>query len=159
MSNIRLLVATFTAAALLAGSPALLADPGNGKGNPHANQGQQGNSGNKGNPNGGNAKQGQGKQGDSGWDRGPTIDVGGIRVIFGDNRQYWGNAQPLPPGIQKNLARGKPLPPGIAKKLDGRLAGRLPHYDGYEWLQAGTDVILVAVATGIIYEVLHDILH
>lgn len=25
-------------------------------------------------------------------------------------------AQPLPPGIAKNVARGKPLPPGIAKK-------------------------------------------
>jgi hypothetical protein len=61
----------------------------------------------------------------------------------------------LPPGIQKNLARGKPLPPGIAKKLDGRLLGQLPHYDGYEWMQAGADLILVAVATGIIYEVLN----
>ena len=25
-------------------------------------------------------------------------------------------AEPLPPGIAKNVARGKPLPPGIAKK-------------------------------------------
>ena len=25
-------------------------------------------------------------------------------------------AQPLPPGIAKNVARGKPLPPGIAKR-------------------------------------------
>lgn len=57
--------------------------------------------------------------------------------------------------VFKNLARGKPLPPGIAKKLDGRLLGRLPHYDGYEWRQAGTDLILVAIATGIIYEVLN----
>ena len=64
----------------------------------------------------------------------------------------------LPPGIAKNLARGKPLPPGIAKKLDGRLLGRLPHYDGYEWQQAGTDLILVAIATGIIYEVLNGAL-
>jgi hypothetical protein len=37
-------------------------------------------------------------------------------------------ARPLPPGIQKNLAREKPLPPGIAKQaipqpvLDNRLA-------------------------------------
>lgn len=62
--------------------------------------------------------------------------------------------RPCPPGIQKNLARGKPLPPGIAKKLDGRLLGHLPHYDGYEWQQAGTDLILVALATGLIYEVL-----
>jgi len=51
--------------------------------------------------------------------------------------------------------RGKPLPPGIAKKLDGRLLGQLPRYDGYEWMQAGVDLILVAVATGVIYEVLN----
>jgi len=61
----------------------------------------------------------------------------------------------LPPGIQKNLARGKPLPPGIAKKLDNRLLSQLPRYDGYEWQQAGTDLILVMIATGIVYEVLN----
>lgn len=148
MSKTRLLTAVLTCIALIAGSPILLADPGNGKGNPHKNQSQHGNSGNK----------GQGNYSDDGWSNGPVIDVGGIRVILGDSREYWGNAKPLPPGIQKNLARGKPLPPGIAKKLDGRLVGRLPHYDGYEWVQAGTDVILAAVATGIIYEVLHDVL-
>ena len=140
MSKTRPLIAVLTCIALVTGSPALLADPGNGKGNPHKSQ--HGNSGGKG----------------SYGDHGPTIGVGGIRIIFDDNREYWGSAQPLPPGIQKNLARGKPLPPGIAKKLDGRLVGRLPHYDGYEWVQAGTDVILIAIATGIIYEVLHDVL-
>ena len=67
-------------------------------------------------------------------------------------------AEPLPPGIAKNVARGKPLPPGIAKKLDGRLVSRLPHYEGYDWVRAGTDLILVAVATGIIYEVLEDVM-
>lgn len=141
MSKTRPLIAVLTCIALIAGSPTLLADPGNGKGNPHKSQ--HGNSGGKGNYYG---------------DHGPTIDVGGVRVIFDNNREYWGHAEPLPPGIQKNLARGKPLPPGIAKKLDGRLVGRLPHYDGYEWVQVGTDVILIAIATGIIHEVLHDVL-
>lgn len=60
--------------------------------------------------------------------------------------------------VSRKLARGKPLPPGIAKKLDGRLLGHLPRYDGYEWQQAGTDLILVTIATGVIYEVLHGIL-
>lgn len=147
----RQLIAIFTSVALVAGSPAVLADPGNGKGNPHADQGQHGNSGKGG-------SKGHSKAGSQDWSQGPEIDVGGVRVILGDNREYWGNPQPLPPGIQKNLARGKPLPPGIAKKMDGRLVGRLPHYDGYDWVQAGTDVLLVAVATGIIYEVLHDVL-
>jgi Ni/Co efflux regulator RcnB len=38
---------------------------------------------------------------------------------------------------------------------EGRLIGRLPRYDGYEWQQVGTDLILVAIATGLIYEVLN----
>ena len=108
--------------------------------------------------------QGQG-QGNSGghkqsaggndWHGGPSIDRGDVLGILGGHRNYWSSGPALPPGIQKNLARGKPLPPGIAKKLDGRLLGQLPHYDGYEWMQAGADLILVAVATGIIYEVLN----
>ncbi|MGH8434416.1 MAG: anti-virulence regulator CigR family protein [Pseudomonas sp.] len=149
MSNSRTVIAVLTSIALITGSPALLADPGNGKGKPHANQAQQGSSA-------GNDYKGQ--EGSSDWGRGPQIDIGGIRVILDGNREYWGPGQALPPGIQKNLARGKPLPPGIAKKLDSRLLGRLPHYAGYDWVQAGTDLILVAVATGLIYEVLHDAL-
>jgi hypothetical protein len=56
--------------------------------------------------------------------------------------------------IQQNLARGKPLPPGIAKTLDARLLDQLPHSDGYEWMQAGEDLILVTVAPGEIHELL-----
>ncbi|MFZ3206103.1 MAG: anti-virulence regulator CigR family protein [Pseudomonas sp.] len=89
---------------------------------------------------------------------GPTIDIGRVRIVLGDNRELIGPASSLPPGIAKNLARGKPLPPGIAKNFDDRVASQLPHYDGYEWKQAGTDVILVAIATGIVYEVLRNVL-
>lgn len=89
------------------------------------------------------------------WHGGPSIDRGDVLGILGGHRSYWSPGPALPSGIQKNLARGKPLPPGIAKKLDGRLLGQLPHYDGYEWMQAGVDLILVAVATGIIYEVVN----
>jgi hypothetical protein len=35
-------------------------------------------------------------------------------------------AEPLPPGIQRNLERGKPLPPGIAKRFDGPIAHSCP---------------------------------
>src|SRR5207253_3183474 len=138
----RSVVAFLTSIALLCGSTALYADPGNGKGNPH---GDHGNKGNKFQ----NYEQGGGYSG-------PQVDVGGVRVIIGDSRDYWSPGPALPPGIQKKLARGKPLPPGIARKLDGRIQGRLPHYDGYEWQQVGTDLILVTIATGLIYEVLHN---
>lgn len=139
MFKSRSLVVAFTCIALVVGSTTALADPGNGKGQGH-----------------GNGQGGQGKKGKGGDSRnGPSIDQGSVLGVLGGYRDYWQPGPSLPPGIQKDLARGKPLPPGIAKKLDGRLLGRLPHYDGYEWQQAGTDLILVAIASGIIYEVLN----
>jgi hypothetical protein len=146
------MIAVMTCFALIFGSATALADPGNGKG--------QGNS--KGNPQNSQEHGNQGthggkgkKSGEGDWDHGPNINRASVVGIVGGYRDYWNPGPALPPGIQKNLARDKPLPPGIAKKLDGRLIGQLPHYDGYEWQQAGTDLILVALATGLIYEVLN----
>lgn len=155
MFKSRSLIAAVTCFALAVGSVAALADPGNGKGQVnekgnsqggqgHGNQGNQGNQGNKSKGSAGND-----------WNHGPSIDRSNVLGVLGGHRDYWRPGPSLPPGTQKNLARGKPLPPGIAKKLDGRLLGRLPHYDGYEWRQAGTDLVLVAIASGIIYEVLN----
>jgi hypothetical protein len=54
-----------------------------------------------------------------------TTTTASVSVVFRDSdrvtyRDYFTThkivAQPLPPGIAKNVARGKPLPPGIAKK-------------------------------------------
>lgn len=143
--------------ALSVSSGIALADPGNGKGQGNSKgdvyDGQGKGQGN----NKGNAQGGQGKGKDNGGSyRGDfSVDRGFVLNVLGGHRDYWSPGPALPPGIQKNLARGKPLPPGIAKKLDGRLLGQLPRYDGYEWQQAGTDLILVAIATGIIYEVLN----
>jgi len=67
--------------------------------------------------------------------------------------------QRLPPGIATNVARGKPLPPGIAKKaLPGGLHGSLPPRQGYERVVVGTDVLLIAAATGLVVDVLRDVL-
>jgi len=67
-------------------------------------------------------------------------------------------AKSLPPGIAKNLARGKPLPPGIAKKSFPRNQyTNLPHYDGYEWVRAGTSMLLVAVTSRVIAKVLERV--
>lgn len=66
--------------------------------------------------------------------------------------------QGLPPGIAKNLARGKPLPPGIAKRyLPPDLLGRLPPRPGYEWVAVGRDIALIAIATGVIVDILSDV--
>ena len=67
-------------------------------------------------------------------------------------------AEPLPPGIQRNLERGKPLPPGIAKRFDGPIAHELPRYPGYEWERVGADVVLIEAATRVVGDVLVDAL-
>ncbi|WP_028698079.1 anti-virulence regulator CigR family protein [Pseudomonas monteilii] len=157
MARSTIMPAVVTSLAVALASGPVLADPGNGKGQGQGQgQGQGHGKGQaphaQGQGNSGGHKQ---SAGGNDWHGGPSIDRGDVLGILGGHRNYWSPGPALPPGIQKNLARGKPLPPGIAKKLDGRLLGQLPHYDGYEWMQAGADLILVAVATGIIYEVLN----
>jgi hypothetical protein len=68
-------------------------------------------------------------------------------------------ASALPPGIRKNLARGKPLPPGIAKTYaPADLTSRIHLRDGFELVEVGLDVFLVEVATNIIHDVLMDVI-
>ena len=66
----------------------------------------------------------------------------------------------LPPGIAKNLERGKPLPPGIAKRyLPDDLEHQLPPAPhGYERRIVDDDVLLVEVDTGRIADILTDVL-
>lgn len=66
----------------------------------------------------------------------------------------------LPPGIAKNLERGKPLPPGIAKRyLPDDLEHELPPPPhGYERRIVDNDVLLVEVDTGRIADILTDVL-
>lgn len=80
-----------------------------------------------------------------------------IRVFFEEHRPE--DVKPIPPGTRKNLARGKPMPPGIAKQtLPPDLLQTLPERDGYEVVRVGWDVLLVEVATGIIHDVLMDVI-
>jgi len=71
-----------------------------------------------------------------------------------------GGPSALPPGIAKNLARGKPLPPGIAKQvLPTTLQSSLPPApDGYERIIVAGKILLVAIATQVIVDVITDIL-
>lgn len=66
----------------------------------------------------------------------------------------------LPPGIAKNLARGKPLPPGIAKQvLPGELIGRLPPvHAGYERIIVDGKILLIEIATQVVRDVLTDVI-
>ncbi len=67
-------------------------------------------------------------------------------------------AKGLPPGIARNLVRGKPLPSGIAKKYlpEGlrQLLPAPPH--GYERIIVDGKVLLVEIATRVIHDILAD---
>ena len=102
-------------------------------------------------------------------------DDGGVTVEFtaelsfsiGDREQievyYTSNPTPgleaLPPGQRKNLGRGKPMPPGIAKRfVPDALRFSLSVPPKYDVIMVGWDVLLVEVATGIIHDVLMDVI-
>lgn len=100
-------------------------------------------------------------------DRGGSLDATDIIIAAGitylEARRFAEGAhatgyKALPPGIQKNLMRGKPLPPGIAKKMvPSAMLGKLPVHPGYRWGIAGRDLILIHVATEAVADILHDV--
>ena len=65
----------------------------------------------------------------------------------------------LPPGIAKNLARGKPLPPGIAKSyLPSHVIADLPRLpSGLDYVIVAGKLLLVEAATAAIRDVLLDV--
>ena len=75
------------------------------------------------------------------------------------NAKKKGKSDELPPGLQKHLDKYGTLPPGLAKKeLPPGLAKRLGSTrSGLERLIVGDDVVLVEEATGIVYDIIKDI--
>ena len=99
---------------------------------------------------------------------GIVFSDGEIQIISGyykrdDALSHYGKQKKgkrgLPPGIAKNLRRGKPLPPGIAKQqLPADLVATLPSAPkGYERLIIDGRVVLVEIATQVIHDVLTDL--
>ena len=90
-----------------------------------------------------------------------------VRVVFVDSdrgvfRDYYRThregVKPLPPGIAKNLARGKPLPPGIAKtRVPDVVLVKLPwRPPGYNFFLVGDRIVLVD-AKGLVADILLSI--
>lgn len=65
----------------------------------------------------------------------------------------------LPPGLQRQLDKNGALPPGLQKKaLPSGLQSRLPPAPrGYERVIVDTNVLLVDAATGIVRDVITDV--
>jgi hypothetical protein len=71
--------------------------------------------------------------------------------------EAFGPPQNLPPGIAKNLARGKPLPPGIAKRyLPYALLVRLPARPEQTWVVVDNDIVLLRAGTSLVVDMLAD---
>jgi hypothetical protein len=84
------------------------------------------------------------------------ISIGDARKLASSHGLTGG--KPIPPGIRKNLARGKPMPPGIQKtRMPDSFIDQLPRHKGYEWRQAGTDLVLVATGSLVISVVLEGV--
>ena len=75
------------------------------------------------------------------------------------NKKDKGKSGELPPGLQKHLDKHGTLPPGLAKKqLPPGLAKRLgAPWSGLERLIVGDDVVLVEEATGVVIDIIKDI--
>lgn len=81
-----------------------------------------------------------------------------IRVVndwFRANPQVYANYSALPPGIARNLQRGKPLPPGIAKNFlpNGLVSVLPPAPQGYGRFIVGDDLVLIELSSGLIADV------
>lgn len=84
------------------------------------------------------------------------ISISAARQLAGQHQLIGASA--LPPGIRKQLSRGKPLPPGLARKINRpAFVAALPQHPGYEWQVCGTDLVLVAVATAVVADILLDV--
>lgn len=87
----------------------------------------------------------------------PPSDFGDVRRTIQEHREVIGRGQPLPPNV--HVVKGRPLPQGYGRRLDARSLAYLPRYDGYEWRRLGPDVVLVAIGSGIVYEILDGVLN
>ncbi|GLK87273.1 anti-virulence regulator CigR family protein [Pseudomonas turukhanskensis] len=87
----------------------------------------------------------------------PPQDFAPVRQQFYDHRAQIGRGPDLPPGVR--IEHGRPLPHGYGKRLDARALHGLPQYNGYEWRRVGSDVVLIAITTGIVYTILEGVLN
>lgn len=147
------------ACCLLFTSPALLANPANGNGNGNGNgHGHSADHGGKGE--GKNAKdrssQDKKKQGGDPYRAESEIGYAFARDLA---RQHGLTGySSLPPGIAKNLARGKPLPPGIAKRsVPSSMLDSLPYYPGYQWKIVGDNLVLIALSTAVVTAIINNV--
>jgi hypothetical protein len=98
--------------------------------------------------------------------RASSVTTPSVTVVFRDAdqatfREYFRRnritATALPPGIAKNLARGKPLPPGIAKRaVPPALLAQGPRVAPDITFTIAGDVV-VAMRSGLVVDILRNV--
>ena len=66
--------------------------------------------------------------------------------------------KPLPPDMRKRMVLNRPMPRDIVlRDVPPGMRPELPPRPGYEWRIAGSDLVLVAVGTLIIHEIIENV--
>jgi Ni/Co efflux regulator RcnB len=111
-----------------------------------------------------NANASQGSKGREGQRVDVVVRAGGVNITAQQTIQaYYADkpkkARALQPDVARKYARGRRLPPGIAKQsLPPDLERRLSAQPGYQYVAVDSDVLLIAVSTGIVVDILFDVL-
>ena len=88
--------------------------------------------------------------------------TGSKRTVISDGlrREILLQNNSLPPGIRKNLAKGKKLPPGIAKKvkLPVVVLNNLNISNNYNLIVVGSDLLLVDPVRDLVLDIIQNII-
>jgi hypothetical protein len=87
----------------------------------------------------------------------PNIDYQHVKRTLEANRQQIENSPALAPETRQQLTPGQPVPDGVSRRLSPDIEEQIPQYQGYEWHQAGEDVLLIK-ENGLVYEVMRNAL-
>jgi Ni/Co efflux regulator RcnB len=85
----------------------------------------------------------------------PEFSANESRLTRDYFKQHHWDAKPLPHG--RHYAIGKRVPREYWHPLPPDLRGRFPHREGYEPYIVGDNVVLIAVATGVIVDILTQV--
>ncbi|WP_150303440.1 hypothetical protein [Pseudomonas saliphila] len=84
-----------------------------------------------------------------------TDEEAGIRRLYTEFSAYVEPAEELPSSTK--IAKGEELPANTGRDVNPRLLAKLPNYSGYEWREAGSDLVLVRSADMTIVGMVSDV--
>lgn len=86
-----------------------------------------------------------------------TNEEAGIRRLYTEFSAYVEPAEELPSDLDTTVAKGGELPANAGRAVNPRLLAKLPDYSGYEWREAGRDLVLVRSADMTIVGMVTDV--